>query len=44
MFSNDIEDIFVHSNLDGIGVDTFKKFFILYADDIVLFAISKTYL
>lgn len=42
MFLNDIEDIFGHRNLDGISVDTFKMFLILYADDIVIFADSET--
>ena len=38
MFLNDLEDCFYHSNLNGIDVNMFKLFLILYADDIVLFA------
>lgn len=41
MFLNDIEDMYVTSGLDGIDVDMFKIFLILYADDIVLFANTK---
>jgi len=41
MFLNDIEDIYLHSGLPGIDVNTFKMFLILYADDIVIFANSS---
>ena len=41
MYLNDLEEQFVNSDLDGIDVDMFKMFLILYADDIVIFANSK---
>ena len=43
MFSlnlNDIEETFVNSGLEGIDIDMFKMFMLLYADDIVIFANS----
>ena len=42
MFLNDLEDTFMRSGLDGIHVDMFKVFLMLYADDIVLFADNET--
>ena len=41
MFLNDIEDEFIHNGLQGIDVNMFKIFLILYADDIVIFAYSS---
>ena len=41
MYLNDLEQDFLNSNIDGIDVDMFKLFLILYADDIVIFANSK---
>ena len=41
MILNDIEDVFFKNGLNGIDVNMFKKFHLLYADDIVLFADSK---
>ena len=41
MFLNDIEDVFFKNGLNGIDVNMFKNFLLLYADDIVLFADSK---
>ena len=38
MFLNDLESVFCKKGFDGIDVDSFKLFLILYADDIVLFA------
>ena len=38
MFLNDIEDMFIKNGTNGIDVDMFKIFLILYADDIVIFA------
>ena len=40
MFLNDIEEKFIHKSLNGIDVNMFKVFLILYADDIVVFANS----
>ncbi|MCG8034648.1 MAG: endonuclease/exonuclease/phosphatase family protein, partial [Candidatus Thiodiazotropha taylori] len=40
MFLNDIEEHLVLSGLEGIDVNMFKMFLLLYADDIVLFANS----
>ena len=42
MFLNDIESVFYEKGLDGIDIDSLKIFFILYADDIVLFVNSDT--
>ena len=42
MFLNDLEDEYINSGLDGIDVDLFKIFLMLYADDIVLFAESAS--
>ena len=45
MFLNDIEDMFIHSNINGISVDTFKMFlinFICRRYCIVIFADSET--
>ena len=41
MYLNDLENIFLTKGLDGIDVNTFKMFLILYADDIVIFANNK---
>jgi len=38
MFLNDIEDVFFKNGLNGIDVNMFKIFLLLYADDIVIFA------
>jgi len=38
MFVNDIENIFVVNGVEGIDVNMFKMFLILYAYDIVFFA------
>jgi len=38
MFLNDIEDVFFKNGLNGIDVNMFKIFILLYADDIVIFA------
>jgi len=38
---NDIEDVFFNNGLNGIVVNIFKIFPLLYANDIVLFADSK---
>ena len=40
MFLNDIEEHFIFSGLEGIDINMFKIFLLLYADDIVLFANS----
>ena len=40
MCINDLEDMFIHNNADGIDVNMFKIFMLLYADDIVIFANS----
>ena len=40
MFLNDIEEHFILSGLEGIDINMFKIFLLLYADDIVLFANS----
>ena len=40
LFLNDIEESFIHSGLEGLDIDTFKLFLLLYADDIVIFANS----
>ena len=42
MYLNDIENIFLEKGLDGINIQHFKMFLILYADDIVIFAECKT--
>ena len=41
MFVNDLEDVFVQNSVNGVDVDMFKMFLILYADDIILFADSQ---
>ena len=41
MFVNDNENIFVVNGVEGIDVNMFKMFLILYADDIVIFANSS---
>ena len=41
MFLNDMEDEFIHNGLQGIDVNMFKMFLILYADDIVIFSNSS---
>ena len=38
LFLNDIEDKFIHSGFEGLDVDMFKLYMLLYADDIVIFA------
>ena len=38
LYLNDIEAQFINSGLDGIDIDMFKIFMLLYADDIVIFA------
>ena len=38
LYLNDIEEQFINLGLDGIDVDMFKIFVLLYADDIVIFA------
>ena len=40
LFLNDIEDQFLRSGLEGIDINMFKVFMLLYADDIVIFANS----
>ena len=40
LYLNDIEETFVNSGLEGIDIDMFKMFILLYADDIVIFANS----
>ena len=42
LFLNDIEEQFILSGLDGLDVNMFKMFLLLYADDIVLFANSAS--
>lgn len=41
MYLNDLEDEFLHKGLQGIDINMFKLFLILYADDIVIFAESS---
>ena len=38
LFLNDIEDKFIQSGFEGLDVDMFKLYMLLYADDIVIFA------
>lgn len=38
LYLNDVEEQFIASGLEGIDVDMFKIFLLLYADDIVIFA------
>ena len=40
LFLNDIEETFIQSGLEGLDIDMFKLFLLLYADDIVIFANS----
>ncbi|MCW4345840.1 MAG: reverse transcriptase family protein [Candidatus Thiodiazotropha endolucinida] len=40
LFLNDLEEQFISSGLEGLDVNMFKIFLLLYADDIVLFASS----
>ena len=40
LFSNDIEVTFIQNGLEGLDIDTFKLFMLLYADNIVIFANS----
>ena len=40
LFLNDLEEMFVSEGYDGLDIDMFKIFMLLYADDIVLFAKS----
>ena len=35
LFLNDIEDQFIHSDFEGLDIDIFKLFMLLYADDII---------
>jgi len=43
MFLNDIEDVFMNKGLSGIGVNFFKIFLILFADDIFIFSSLMNY-
>ena len=38
LFLNDIEDEFLKSGMEGLNVNMFKVFLLLYADDIIIFA------
>lgn len=38
LFLNDIEEQFIHSGVEGVDVNLFKVFLLLYADDMVIFA------
>ena len=38
MFLNDVENVFLEQEMNGIDVKSFKLFLILYADDMVFFA------
>ena len=38
LFLNDLEEMFVSEGYDGLDIDMFKIFMLLYVDDIVLFA------
>ena len=40
LFLNDIEEQFIRSGIEGVDVDMFKVFLLLYADDIVIFSNS----
>ena len=40
LYLNDIEEQFLNSGLEGIDINMFKMFMLLYADDIVIFANS----
>ena len=40
MYLNDLEEEFLNKGLEGIDVNMFKLFLILYADDIIIFANS----
>ena len=40
LFLNDIEETFIESGIQGLDINMFKIFMLLYADDIVLFANS----
>ena len=37
---NDLEELFVSDGYDGLDIDMFKIFMLLYADDIVIFSKS----
>ena len=39
-FFNDIEETFILNDLEGLDIDMFKLFMLLYEDDIVIFANS----
>ena len=41
MYLNVIEELFVLSGFEGLDVNMFKIFMLLYADDIVLFSNSQ---
>lgn len=41
LFLNDLEDLFVSAGIDGIDINMFKIFMLLYADDIVIFSNSS---
>ena len=38
LYLNDIEEQFMNSGIEGIDIDMFKMFLLLYTDDIVVFA------
>ena len=40
LFLNDLEELFVSEGYDGLDIDMFKIFMLLYADDIVIFSKS----
>ena len=40
LFLNDIEETFILNGLEGLDIDMFKLFMLLYEDDIVIFANS----
>ena len=40
LFLNDLEETFICKGYEGLNIDLFKSFMLLYADDIVLFADS----
>ena len=38
MFLNDVKNVFLEQGMNGIDVESFQLFLILYADDMVIFA------
>lgn len=38
LYLNDVEEQFIHSGVEGLDVNMFKVFMLLYADDIVIFS------